>query len=39
MNLNKYLNKSWRADDEPDEEEKEEQPKSDLMMFSKKLEK
>ena len=39
MNRNQYLNKSWRADDEPDEEEKEEQPKSDLMMFSKKLEK
>jgi ATP-dependent Clp protease, protease subunit len=39
MNRNKYLNKSWRADDEPEEEEKEEQPKSDLMMFSKKLEK
>lgn len=39
MNRNQYLNKGWRADDEPDEEEKEEQPKSDLMMFSKKLEK
>lgn len=39
MNRNQYLNKSWRADDEPDEDEKEEQPKSDLMMFSKKLEK
>lgn len=39
MNRNPYLNNSWRADDEPDEEEKEEQPKSDLMMFSKKLEK
>ncbi|HKO79627.1 MAG TPA: ATP-dependent Clp protease proteolytic subunit [Chitinophagaceae bacterium] len=39
MNRNQYLNKRWRADDEPDEEEKEEQPKSDLMMFSKKLEK
>ncbi len=39
MNRNQYLNKSWRADDEPEEEEKEEQPKSDLMMFSKKLEK
>ncbi len=39
MNRNKYLNKSWRADDEPEEDEKEEQPKSDLMMFSKKLEK
>lgn len=32
-----YLNDNWRADDE--EDEKEEQPKSDLMMFSKKLEK
>ena len=39
MNRNQYLNKSWRADDEPEEEEKEETPKSDLMMFSKKLEK
>ena len=39
MNRDQYLNKSWRADDEPEEEEKEEQPKSDLMMFSKKLEK
>jgi ATP-dependent Clp protease protease subunit len=39
MNRNQYLNKSWRADDEPEEDEKEEQPKSDLMMFSKKLEK
>lgn len=39
MNRNHYLNKSWRADDEPEEDEKEEQPKSDLMMFSKKLEK
>jgi ATP-dependent Clp protease, protease subunit len=39
MNRNEYLNKGWRADEEPDEEEKEEQPKSDLMMFSKKLEK
>jgi ATP-dependent Clp protease, protease subunit len=39
MNRNQYLNKSWRADEEPEEEEKEEQPKSDLMMFSKKLEK
>ena len=39
MNRNQYLNKSWRADEEPNEEEKEEQPKSDLMMFSKKLEK
>src|SRR5262245_47164619 len=39
MNRNQYLHKGWRADEEPDEEEKEEQPKSDLMMFSKKLEK
>jgi ATP-dependent Clp protease protease subunit len=39
MNRNQYLNKRWRADEEPDEEEKEEQPKSDLMMFSKRLEK
>lgn len=39
MNRSQYLNKTWRADDEPEEEEKEEQPKSDLMMFSKKLEK
>src|SRR6187399_3417562 len=39
MNRNHFLYDDWRADDEPDEEEKEEQPKSDLMMFSKKLEK
>jgi ATP-dependent Clp protease, protease subunit len=39
MNRNQYLNKSWRAEDEPEEDEKDEQPKSDLMMFSKKLEK
>jgi ATP-dependent Clp protease protease subunit len=40
MAINKqFLNKGWRSDDEPDEEEKEEHPKSDLMMFSKKLEK
>jgi ATP-dependent Clp protease protease subunit len=32
-----YLYNDWRADDEDDE--KEETPKSDLMMFSKKLEK
>src|ERR1044071_779204 len=32
-----YLYNDWRADDEDDE--KEERPKSDLMMFSKKLEK
>ncbi|MGC4035645.1 MAG: ATP-dependent Clp protease proteolytic subunit [Chitinophagaceae bacterium] len=31
-----YLNNNWRSDDE---EEKEDAPKSDLMMFSKKLEK
>jgi ATP-dependent Clp protease, protease subunit len=39
MNRNHYLNKGWRADEDPEEEEKEETPKSDLMMFSKKLEK
>ena len=39
MNRNQYLNKNWRADEEPEEDEKEEQPKSDLMMFSKRLEK
>lgn len=39
MNSNQYLNKLWKSDDEPEEDEKEEQPKSDLMMFSKKLEK
>jgi len=38
MICNHYLNKNWSAD-EPEEEEKEEQPKSDLMMFSKRLEK
>ncbi len=32
----KILENNWRADDE--EEEKDKQPKSDLMMFSKKLE-
>jgi ATP-dependent Clp protease, protease subunit len=32
-----FLYNNWRADDE--EDEKEEQPKSDLMMFSKKIEK
>lgn len=38
MFLNKeYTRNDWRMDDE--EEEKEETPKSDLMMFSKKLEK
>lgn len=36
MHFNKQYFTSWRADEE---EEKEEQPKSDLMMFSKKLEK
>ena len=39
MNRNHFLHNDWRADDEPDEDEKEEQPKSDLMMFSKRLEK
>lgn len=39
MNRNHYLDAKWRMDEEPDEEEKEERPKSDLMMFSKKLEK
>ena len=34
---NRYRNKPYRMDDE--DEEKEETPKSDLMMFSKKLEK
>ena len=37
MNRKQFLYNDWRADDE--EEDKEEQPKSDLMMFSKKLEK
>ncbi len=37
MKQNQYLFGNWRMDDEDDE--KEEQPKSDLMMFSKKLEK
>ena len=36
MNRNNYIYNDWKAEDE---EEKEEQPKSDLMMFSKKLEK
>jgi ATP-dependent Clp protease protease subunit len=36
MNRNQFLYGKWRSDDE---EEKEDQPKSDLMMFSKKLEK
>jgi ATP-dependent Clp protease protease subunit len=40
MMFNKqYLNNNWRMDGEGEEEEKEEQPKSDLMMFSKRLEK
>jgi ATP-dependent Clp protease protease subunit len=37
MNRKQFLYEDWRADDE--EEETEEQPKSDLMMFRKKLEK
>ncbi|MDF2187402.1 ATP-dependent Clp protease proteolytic subunit [Paraflavitalea sp. CAU 1676] len=36
MNYSKYLSKPYRMDDEDDE--KEEAPKSDLMIFSKKLE-
>lgn len=36
MNSKQFLYNDWRADDE---EEKEEQPKSDLMMFSKRIEK
>lgn len=36
MNPKQFLYNDWRADDE---EEKEEQPKSDLMMFSKRIEK
>jgi ATP-dependent Clp protease protease subunit len=36
MNRNQFLYGKWRSDDE---EEKEDQPKSDLMMFSKRLEK
>jgi len=39
MNRNHFLYDDWKADDEPGEDEKEEQPKSDLMMFSKRLEK
>lgn len=39
MSNKNYLYNNWRMDDEPEEDEKEEQPKSDLMMFSKKLEK
>lgn len=37
MNRKQYLYADWKAEDE--EEEKEERPKSDLMMFSKRLEK
>lgn len=37
MNYKQYLHNEWKSDDE--EEETEEQPKSDLKMFSKKLEK
>jgi len=37
MNRNHFLYADWRSDDE--QEEPEERPKSDLMMFSKKLEK
>lgn len=36
MNSRQFLYNDWKADDE---EEKEEQPKSDLMMFSKRIEK
>lgn len=36
MKQNQFLFGNWTMDDEP--EEKEEQPKSDLMMFSKRLE-
>lgn len=39
MNPNHFFYNNWRADEEPGEEEQEERPKSDLMMFSKKLEK
>jgi ATP-dependent Clp protease protease subunit len=39
MNRRHFLYNDWRAEEEPDEDEKEETPKSDLMMFSKKLEK
>ena len=39
MNRNSFLYNDWRAEDDEPEEEKEETPKSDLMMFSKKLEK
>jgi ATP-dependent Clp protease, protease subunit len=36
MKSNRYIYNDWRNDDE---EEKEQQPKSDLLMFSKRLEK
>lgn len=36
MNPKQFLYNGWKADDE---EEKDEQPKSDLMMFSKRIEK
>lgn len=36
MNSRQFLYNDWKADDD---EEKEEQPKSDLMMFSKRIEK
>jgi len=39
MNLNAHLYNGWRSDEEEPDEEKEETPKSDLMMFSKRLEK
>ncbi len=38
MNRKQFLYNDWRADDD-EENEKEEQPKSDIGMFSKKLEK
>ena len=37
MSRKNLLYNGWRADDE--EEDPEERPKSDIMMFSKKLEK
>ncbi len=40
MNIHKYNSPKYRMDDDPEEgEEKEEQPKSDMMIFGKKLEK
>ncbi len=40
MNIHKYNSSKYRMDDDPEEgEEKEEQPKSDVMLFGKKLEK